>query len=171
MISFLDGVGLRETGPASFDHLPCWRQQNGNGVPERFPVFSRRISFVEHLTWLAIRLTVRMTSNTSNTWNSSKNHVSHIGNCSETAPPAMSYTLTNRQKWLNQLHPTWSYNIWDFGFPRRLQVGRFCRCIATVPRVTRSISADGHTGTSPLVDVSVAISKTRFLAFKLDNKS
>jgi len=31
------------------------------------------------------------TSHASNSYNSSKNHLSHTGNCSETAPPAMSY--------------------------------------------------------------------------------
>jgi len=37
--SFLEGLELLGTGPASFNHFLHWQQQTGNGAPEQFPVW------------------------------------------------------------------------------------------------------------------------------------
>jgi len=47
--SFLVGVGLPVTGPASFNHLRRWRQQTGNGVPEW--LLEWRTYFLDVIVW------------------------------------------------------------------------------------------------------------------------
>jgi len=48
-MSFLDGFGLPAGGPASFDHVCCWRQQTENGVSDTLRERELNINFLNTL--------------------------------------------------------------------------------------------------------------------------
>jgi len=94
---FFNGMRLAEIGPVDFGccaHRDCTRR----------PL---------HVCWRHGGKCLESISHTSNSWNSWKNHVPQIGNRTETAATAISTTLANGCKRLDQPHPNQVCDLWD----------------------------------------------------------